>query len=420
MRIPYGVGFLDYGGNYDSVLQSRVDEMHGTDSAEEIVAEAMANPIGSDTLRMIAIGKQRCTIIISDHTRPVPSKVILPKMIEELKTANPQMDITFLVATGLHRATSTEELRAKLGDEIVDNYKIEIHDAFDPAKNVELGVLPSGAKMIVDRLAVETDLLIAEGFIEPHFFAGYSGGRKSVLPGVAGKETVLGNHCGKFIAAPQARTGVLDDNPIHMDMVAGARMARLAYIVNVVLDGEKNVVAAFAGNFEKAHEAGVNFIRKYCEVPASPADIVITSNNGAPLDQNIYQCVKGLTAAEATTKDGGVIIMCAELKDGTGSDEFYKTMCDCRDFSALFEKFSNTPMTETIPAQWESQIMARIMANYKIIFVSRPEMKDALLKMHVGYAENLDDAIAQARALRGENASITVVPNGVSVVVKRS
>ena len=420
MRIPYGRGFLDYDGDYDAVLQSRVDEMHGDKNAAEIVADAMANPIGSDTLRMMAIGKQRCTIIISDHTRPVPSKAILPKMLEELHTANPKMEITFLVATGLHRATSVEELREKLGDEIVDNYKIEIHDAFDPAKNVELGVLPSGAKMIVDRLAVETDLLIAEGFIEPHFFAGYSGGRKSVLPGVAAKETVLGNHCGQFIAAPQARTGVLEDNPIQMDMVAGARMARLAYIVNVVLDGEKNVVAAFAGDFEKAHEAGVNFLRGFCEVPAVPADIVITSNNGAPLDQNIYQCVKGLTAAEATAKDGGVLIMCAELTDGIGSDEFYKTLSECKDFSALFEKFAKTPMTETIPAQWESQIMARIMANYKVIFVSRPEMKDTLLKMHMGWAANLNDALAQARAIKGENASITVVPNGVSVVVKRA
>lgn len=420
MRIPYGRGFLDYEGDYDAVLQSRVDEMHGDKNAAEIVADAMANPIGSDTLRMMAIGKQRCTIIISDHTRPVPSKAILPKMLEELHTANPKMEITFLVATGLHRATSVEELREKLGDEIVDNYKIEIHDAFDPAKNVELGVLPSGAKMIVDRLAVETDLLIAEGFIEPHFFAGYSGGRKSVLPGVAAKETVLGNHCGQFIAAPQARTGVLEDNPIQIDMVAGARMARLAYIVNVVLDGEKNVVAAFAGDFEKAHEAGVNFLRGFCEVPAVPADIVITSNNGAPLDQNIYQCVKGLTAAEATAKDGGVLIMCAELTDGIGSDEFYKTLSECKDFSALFEKFAKTPMTETIPAQWESQIMARIMANYRVIFVSRPEMKDTLLKMHMGWAANLNEALAQARAIKGENASITVVPNGVSVVVKRA
>ena len=390
MRIPYGKGFLSYDGDFDAILQSLVDEMHEDKSAAEIVVDAMANPIGSDTLRMIAIGKQRCTIIISDHTRPVPSKAILPKMIEELKTANPEMEITFLVATGLHRATSVEELREKLGDEIVDNYKIEIHDAFDPAKNVELGVLPSGAKMIVDRLAVESDLLIAEGFIEPHFFAGYSGGRKSVLPGVAARESVLANHCGEFIAAPQARTGVLEDNPIHADMVAGARMARLAYIVNVVLD-----------------------------VPAAPADIVITSNNGAPLDQNVYQCVKGLTAAEATAKEGAVLIMCAELADGIGSDEFYKTMCDCEDFSALFEKFAHTPMTETIPAQWESQIMARIIANYKVIFVTRPEMKDALLKMHVGYAENLNDAIAQARALKGEDATITVVPNGVSVVVKQ-
>lgn len=418
IRIPYGRSFIEYDGQYDGLLQSRIDEMHSDKTGREIVAAAMANPIGSPRLSELAVGKRTCTIIISDHTRPVPSKDILPLMLAELRLASPDIEVTLLVATGLHRATNVEELRAKLGDEIVDNEKIVIHDAFDAEQNVEIGILPSGARMIVDRLAVETDLLVAEGFIEPHFFAGYSGGRKSVLPGVCARETVLGNHCGEFIASPLARTGIIEGNPIQIDMVAGARMAKLAYIVNVVIDGEKKTVAAFAGDFEQAHAAGVKFLQNYCQVAAVPADIVVTSNNGAPLDQNIYQCVKGLTAAEATAKAGAVLIMCAELADGIGSDEFYQTMCECEDFNALFEKYKNTPMTETAPAQWESQIMARIMANYKLIFVSRPEMKETLEKMHVGFVTSLDEALVMAHKIKGDDTTVTFVPFGVSVVVK--
>lgn len=153
--------------------------------------------------------------------------------------------------------------------------------------------MPSDAPLVINRVAVETELLVAEGLIEPHFFAGFSGGRKSVLPGVCNRVTVLGNHCSKFIDSPYARAGILDNNPIHSDMIAVACLAKLAYCVNVVIDETKKIVAAFAGDPVEAHAVDCAFLRLYCEVCAKPSDIVIATNGGAPLDQNVYQCIKG-------------------------------------------------------------------------------------------------------------------------------
>ena len=418
IAIPYGKTHLTYPHRCNGLLTSRVDQLKSSKPGRQLVEEAMASPIGSKPLWQLAEGKNSCTIIISDHTRPVPSKDILPPMLEELRRSNPDIQVTLLVATGFHRPTTTTELEAKLGPEIANREKIIVHDAFDPDSNVEIGILPSGAPLVIDRAAVETDLLISEGFIEPHFFAGFSGGRKSVLPGVCDKTTVLGNHCGEFIASPCARTGILEGNPLHRDMVAAAELAKLAFIVNVIIDDDKKTVAAFAGDFRKAHEAGVAFLRPYCEVQAVPGDIVITSNGGAPLDQNIYQSVKGLTAAEASAKEGAVLIMCAELADGTGGEGFYTSLRDCESPAAHFAQCAATPQSETIPDQWESQILARILMKHRVIFVSRPEMEKTLQEMKLDYAPDLETALAMAKADRGEGAEITVIPNGISVMVK--
>lgn len=418
ITIPYGKTHLSWDYPYDSLLTSRVDQLKSDKSGRDLVEAAMAAPIGSKSLEALAAGKKTCTIIISDHTRPVPSRDILPPMLKALRQGNPDIQVTLLVATGFHRPTTTAELESKLGPEIAGSEKIVVHDAFDPASNVEIGVLPSGAPLVIDRVAVETDLLISEGFIEPHFFAGFSGGRKSVLPGVCDKTTVLGNHCGAFIASPYARTGILAGNPLHRDMVAAAELAKLSFIVNVVIDEDKKTVAAFAGDFRAAHEAGVAFLRQFCEVQAVPGDIVVTSNGGAPLDQNIYQSVKGLTAAESSAKEGAVLIMCAELADGTGGEGFYTSLRDCESPAAHFAQCAATPQSETIPDQWESQILARILMKHRVIFVSRPEMAQTLREMKLEYAPDLATALAMARKDKGENANITLIPNGISVMVK--
>lgn len=419
ISIPYGRGSIPCSVPANALLCSRVGELVSEKSGIDLVREAMDRPIGAPRLSELARGKKSCTIIISDHTRPVPSRDILPPMLRQLREGNPDIRIKLLVATGFHRLTTSEELVNKLGEEIAGREEIIVHNAFDPDSNVNIGTLPSGAPLVIDRAAAETELLIAEGFIEPHFFAGFSGGRKSVLPGVCDKATVLGNHCGAFIASPFARTGVLDGNPLHRDMLAAAEMAKLAFIVNVVIDERKKTVAAFAGDFRQAHEAGVDFLRQYCEVQAVPGDIVISSNGGAPLDQNIYQCVKGLTAAEASAAPGAVLIMCAELADGSGGDGFYRSLRDCESPRALFERCAATSQAETVPDQWESQILARILMKHRVIFVSRPEMEQTIREMKMDFAPSLEQAVAMARKEKGGNPRITVIPDGVSVIVKK-
>ena len=416
VHIPYGNTQIDFDEKDAAVMTSSIGDLKAKGSGSDIVRAAMECPIDSPRLSELAKGKKNCVIIISDHTRPVPSRDIIPNMLRELREGSPDIDVTLLVATGFHRPTSTAELEAKLGQEIMDECRIVVHDCRDEASNVQIGVLPSGAPCVIDRLAAEADLLISEGFIEPHFFAGFSGGRKSVLPGVSDQVTVLGNHCAKFIDSEFSRTGILDGNPIHADMLAAAKMAKLAYIVNVVIDEEKKTVAAFAGNYETAHRKGCDFLLGYCQVKPQWADIVITSNGGAPLDQNLYQCVKSMTAAEASCNDGGVIIICAECADGHGGEGFYHSLKDCVNAGELYARFMATPQDKTVPDQWESQILARILIHHTVIFVSRPEMKHISEDMKMCYASSLDEAINMARH-RGKK-SMTVIPNGISVIVR--
>ena len=217
-KIPYGNTELTLelpDEQVSGVLNSNIGNLQNDQTEDDIVKAAMAKHLGSASLKELAKDKKTAVIIISDHTRPVPSKHIIPFMLEEMREGNPDIDITLLVATGFHRGTTTDELVSKLGQKIVDEEKIAVHDSSNADENVKIGVLPSGADLIINRLAAEADLLVSEGFIEPHFFAGFSGGRKSVLPGVSDRVTVLGNHCSKFIASPYARTGILENNPIH-------------------------------------------------------------------------------------------------------------------------------------------------------------------------------------------------------------
>ena len=401
------------------VITSKIDQLVHKGSGLEIVKKAMEHPIGSKKLSELAVGKPDCTIIISDHTRPVPSRDIIPNMVNELREGNPNIKISFLVATGFHRPTSIEELREKLGDEIFEEFKdsIIVHNAHDPSTNVKIGVLPSGPACIIDKQAVNAALLISEGFIEPHFFAGFSGGRKSVLPGVADAVTVLGNHCLKFIDDPHSRAGVLEGNPLHIDMVAAAKMAHLAYIVNVVIDHDNKTVAAFAGDFEKAHLKGCDFLKEYVVVKPHPADIVITTNGGYPIDQNAYQSPKGMSAAEATIKEGGIIIMLCSCVDGTGGDFFYHSIADAPDIETAYQNFLKTPQEKTIPDQWCAQVLARVTRKHKTIFVADPAQKDIIEGLKMTYAPDIQTAYKMAREIKGENASLTCIPNGISVVI---
>jgi lactate racemase len=400
------------------IIQSKLDQYKPDREEQELINQAMDNPIGSRRLYQLAVGCEKIVIIASDHTRPVPSKLIIPNMLYELRKGNPNADITILVATGCHRGTKKEELVEKFGANIVEQEKIVIHNC-DAEDLSYLGILPSGGGLYINRIAAEADLLIAEGFIEPHFFAGYSGGRKSILPGIASRKTVYANHCAEFTNHKNARYGILEGNPIHEDMIFAAKKAGLQYIVNVVINSRHKVIGAFAGDSERAHLAGVGFLEQLCKTPPIPADIVVTSNNGYPMDQNIYQTVKGMATAEKTCKKNGVIIMVAECKDGCGGDAFYQTFLNAESPKQVLENILLVPRDKTAEDQWQSQIFARILSKYHVIFVSRCDEK-MIKEMHMVPAGSIAEAFKRAEEILGERRQkVTVIPEGITSIIEK-
>lgn len=417
--LPYGKEKIELDSDNATVLESKAKTYTVESSQEDIVRKALNNPIGSPKVSELAKDKNKITIITSDHTRPVPSKITLPIFLEEIRKGNPNADITILIATGFHRETTREEMIDKFGEEIVNNEKIIVHKSGVDEDMVELGKLPSGGTLLLNKHAINCDLLVSEGFIEPHFFAGFSGGRKSVLPGVASQKTVFANHCSKFIASEHSRTGLLDKNPIHKDMKYAAEKANLKFILNVVIDADKKVINAFAGDSVKAHEKGCEFVKDISSVDGIGADIVITTNGGYPLDQNIYQSVKSMTAAEACAAPDGIIIEVSRCNDGHGGESFYETFKNAESPKEIEDKILQIPMSETLADQWESQILARILVRHKVFFVADEENKDILKDMHIEYSPSIHQAIEKAISIKGKDAKIAIIPDGVSVIVNK-
>lgn len=404
--------------NFIGLLESKAEHFSNPYTEKETVEKSLDNPIGSLPLEELAKGKTDIVLISSDHTRPVPSHIITPIILRRIRLVNKTARIRILVATGFHRPSTREELISKYGKEIVENEEIVMHISTDDSSMVKIGQLPSGGDCIINRIAAEADLLLAEGFIESHFFAGFSGGRKSVLPGIASYKTIMANHSGEFIDSSNSRTGNLTDNPIHNDMVYAAAKANLAFIVNVVLDGDKKIIGSFAGDMVEAHKVGCNFVKEIARVKKIPCDIAVSTNGGFPLDQNIYQAVKGMTAAEATNKDGGVIIMVAGCRDGHGGEGFYENIANVKNPNEFLEAAIHTPRLETVPDQWTSQILARILVHHHIIFVSDLVDPELITSMHMEIAKTFDEALERAFEREGLNAKVTVIRDGLSVIVE--
>lgn len=419
IMIPYGKDFQTLHVPEErlaAVIHAKHPEGSGEDQTD-IVRRALAEPVGSPRLRDLARGKTKILIISSDHTRPVPSRITMPLLLDEIRSGNPEADITILIATGMHRPTTEEEIRVRYGETIAEREHIAVHHAKDMEQMAFFGTLPSGGELWLNRLVKEADLVLSEGFIEPHFFAGFSGGRKSILPGVASARTVLYNHNAGFIRDLHARQGKLDGNPIHRDMLYAAKTAGLAFILNVIIDADKKVIAAFAGDPEKAHRTGCRRCEEMSRQEPVTADIAVTSNGGYPLDQNVYQSVKGMTAAEACVRPGGVIIMNAALGDGHGGEDFFRWFAERNDASEVTRDIENIPPDSTRMDQWEAQILARIMQKATCIFVTGEENLELVSKMHFRWAPDADTALAAATEIMGKNSTVTVIPDGVSVIL---
>lgn len=418
IQIPYYTGHMELHvaeENLKAVVTAKGDSYDPGKSEEALVRDALEHPIGTLPLHELAKGKNRVTLVTSDHTRAVPSKITLPILLGEIRKGNPEADITILVATGLHRATTQEEMHKMFGDSVVDNEKIAVNHAFEPDEFVFMGTLPSGAEFHVNKLAAECDLLITEGFIEPHFFAGFSGGRKSILPGICNAATVNENHSYKAISSPKATTGVLLHNPIHEDMITAAKRMNVQFILNVAQNSEKKIIGAFAGDLEMAHEKGVEFVRSLSQCPSVTGDIVVTSNGGYPLDQNLYQTPKAVSTAEACAGEDGVIIMAASCVDGMGGS-FFEKLIVMGTVDEIDTYLSKVPPRETISEQWCAQIYARILKKHKVILVTTYLERETVEKANMIHASNLDEALEIAYGLKGKAARVVVIPDGVSVL----
>lgn len=419
-QIPYYKKHLDVeieDSLVNGVLTSHAESYKTSKTEEELVREAINNPINSPKLEDLVKGKNKIVIISSDHTRPVPSHITMPIYLETIRKGNPSADITILIATGMHRPTTKEELINKYGEKIVREEKIVVHNAYNDENMAFKGILPSGGELWLNKIACEADLLVSEGFIEPHFFAGFSGGRKSVLPGIASKKTVLWNHNAKFIASPYSRSGSLKDNPIHKDMVYAAKAANLKYILNVVINSEKKIIYAVSGDLEEAHKVGCDFVLSLAKVDSVKSDIVITSNGGYPLDQNMYQTVKGLSSGEACVNDGGVIIIASSCVDGHGGEFFYHLLADYENVEEAYKNICDVDPSKTEFDQWEAQVLLRILVKAKVIVVSEDCEPKLFTDMHMMHANTLSEALNMARSIVG-NKKITIIPDGIAVIVK--
>ena len=417
VSLPYGKTSVDMHvpeKNLKCILECAHAPASEVKDEKVLVQEALASPIGTERLCDMAEGKKKVLIITSDHTRAMPSQITMPLLLEEVRRKNPSADITILIATGLHRPTTEEEQRARFGDRIVDQEKIVVHDAFDESSLQYVCTLPSGAELSVNRLAVEADLIVCEGFIEPHFFAGFSGGRKSILPGIASAAAVNENHSYKAIADHNSRAGRLHGNVISEDMVFAARKVGVDFILNVALNDEKKIIKAVAGDLEKAHEEGCEFVKAQARVTPVTGDIAVTSNGGYPLDQNLYQTPKSATTAEACAGEDGVIILAASCSDGLGGEHFEELMQ--KGTPEEIEKFlSAIPPKESISEQWCVQTFSRMLLKHKIILISELD-EELVRKINMIPAKTPDEALEIAFKLKGSDASVVVIPDGVSVI----
>lgn len=432
VKIPYGTKFFDLEvADEVPVLSAALDSIAARNEGlteSQIVRQAMDNPIASPKLAELARDIHKIVIIISDQTRAVPTKIILPEMLADIRSTNPNAEITLISAQGTHRPTTQDELRAKMGDALYEEFKdrIVIHNCRDMENHTYLGDLPSGAPMWLDNVGYNCDLLISEGYFDPHFYAGFSGGRKSILPGISSYKTIYANHCSAHIDNPNCTCGILEGNPIHRDMLAAARLAKLRFSVNVILDAAKKVIDAYAGDPGEEHYYGCKVQAEAITVKAVPADIVVGSNGGAPLDTNLYQGAKGIDALGQTAKQGAAVVFCASLTDGYGGADYVNFLqgkvagVQYANAAEAYDACLKLGQFETTQDLWQAMVPMRVQKNCTVIVVNEDESKKADLEaMNFKYAKTLEEGMAIAYELKGKDASMTVVPSGPAVIIEK-
>lgn len=376
---------------------------------------ALAAPIGSAPLAERVRPSDRVGIVFSDITRPTPNEIIIPAIRRAL-THVPDAQITLFNATGTHRPNTDAELRQMLGAEVVERFRIVQNDARAEGQHILLGETSSGNAIWLLREFVECDVHILTGFIEPHFFAGYSGGGKAIMPGLARLDTIMHNHRAAHIDDPRARWGITDGNPLWEDVRDAARMVPETFLVNVTLNRDKQITAVFAGDLEAAHAQGCAYVKEHAMVGVdAPFDVVITSNSGYPLDLNVYQSVKGMSAAAQIVRPGGTIIIAADCWDGLPDHgEYRRLLAGARSIDDVLAMvrapgFASQDM-------WQVQVQALVAERADILFYSHnltdAQLRDALLTP----CRDISAALEQLRARYGDDMTVCVLPEGPQTI----
>lgn len=415
---------LEYGreGLEVSLPDANVVKCLGYGSREPIadppgaIGEALASPIGSIPLAELAAGRNSACVVISDVTRPVPNAVLLPPILETLESSGiPRDRILILVATGMHRPNLGEELEEMVGAEIARTYRIENHNGLNRDEHTCLGESPRGVPVWIDSRYVEADLKITTGLIEPHFMAGFSGGRKLICPGLAAIETIRAWHGPKFLEHPNARVGVLDQNPVHEDNTWIARRAGCDFIVNTVIDAHRQILKVVAGDMEQAFHEGVAFVRSFVvDTVPEAVDVVVTSSAGYPLDTTFYQTVKGMVAAGDIVKPGGTVILAAGMSEGIGSEPFQRLFAENSSVDQFMDRILNSDYF--VMDQWQLEELAKILRKARVVAVTDGLPPETLRKLFVETAPSVEEAVADCLKRYGNDATIAVVPKGPYVI----
>jgi lactate racemase len=375
------------------------------------VEAALDAPIASPPLLDLARGKKTAAISVCDITRPAPNRITLPPLLERLHQAGiPRENVILLIATGLHRAATPEEVEIILGPEIARAYRVVSHNARAREEHRYLGETRRGTPVYVDERFMSADLHITLGFVEQHLMLGFSGGRKLIVPGLAAQETIKVIHSPKFIREPLATEGSIEGNPLHEELLECARMARHDFIVDVALTQERKIAGVFAGNAVKAHAAGVAFVEEAClEEVEEPADLVITSAAGFPLDLTFYQSVKGITAATHLAKPGGRILLVAECSEGMGSPEFARMIPMMPGFADYLEEVREQPVDVD---RWQVEKLAMAGVQNDLWLYTPGVTKAELGRLGERAFGTLEEAVTAMLQDLPRGGRVTLVPEG--------
>jgi nickel-dependent lactate racemase len=421
VRLPYGEGALE-ATVPDTATVLLPERTPVLEDATAAVRDAIAAPIVGPPLARVAAGGRNACVVVSDITRPVPNAVILPPILDALREAGIADDaITILIGTGLHRRSRDDERERILGGEIVRRYRVVDHDARDDASHKHLLTTPRGVDVRVNSAYLDADVRILTGFVEPHLFAGFSGGGKAMLPGICGAAAIMANHDAQMIGHPKATWCMTEGNPIFEEMRDVALKTEPAFTLNVTLDENKRITGVFAGELVAAHEAAIAQAARQAVRPiAQVYDIVVVTNMGYPADLVLYQSVKGMSVAAQACAPGGAILLVAECREGLGAGEYTGLLLSAETPGELLRSIEQSP--KTFHDQWQVQVQAMVQARCEVLLHSALD-RATVESAHLRYAPDIDGTLASLiEAKRGElgrEPAVCVLPYGQLTVPVR-